>query len=292
MLKAIITVGISASGKTTWAEEFVRKNRDWININRDDIRFSLTGAKNWGDYKFNKSIERMVTGIQDSMVIHAKAKGKNVIISDTNLNKKFREDNIQYLKNVGYSVEVKDFPVDFMEAVKRDTHRQRSVGYQVIWKQWQQWLDYIERKRYIPNEDLPVAVICDIDGTIADMKGIRSPFEWDKVGLDKPISVVCDMLYGYDALGYQIIIVSGRDGICEQDTRKWLDKNIIPSYELFMRKEGDSRKDSIVKEEIFWDSIANRYNVKAVVDDRPQVLRLWRDLNMKVICVGNPYVEF
>ena len=31
-----------------------------------------------------------------------------------------------------------------------------------------------------------LAIIVDVDGTLADMKGIRGPFEWDKVHLDKP----------------------------------------------------------------------------------------------------------
>ena len=60
-----------------------------------------------------------------------------------------------------------------------------------------------------------------------------------------------------------------------------------------MRKENDNRKDSIVKEEIFWNSVAPDYNVKAVFDDRPQVVRLWHDLKIEnVICVGEPFIEF
>ena len=30
------------------------------------------------------------------------------------------------------------------------------------------------------------AIIVDVDGTLADMRGVRSPFEWDKVLQDKP----------------------------------------------------------------------------------------------------------
>lgn len=59
-----------------------------------------------------------------------------------------------------------------------------------------------------------------------------------------------------------------------------------------MREAKDQRKDSIVKSEIFWRDIAPFYNVECVIDDRPQVVRMWLDLGLKVLCVGNPWIEF
>lgn len=49
-MKAIITVGISGSGKTTWAEQ----QEGFININRDDIRFDYFcgGVRDWKLYSF------------------------------------------------------------------------------------------------------------------------------------------------------------------------------------------------------------------------------------------------
>ena len=44
-MKAILTIGVSASGKTTWAEQFVKENEWWVNINRDDIRFTILGER-------------------------------------------------------------------------------------------------------------------------------------------------------------------------------------------------------------------------------------------------------
>lgn len=56
--QAILTVGISSSGKTTWAEKFVFENPSWVNINRDDVRFTLftNGVRDWGKYKFSLSL--------------------------------------------------------------------------------------------------------------------------------------------------------------------------------------------------------------------------------------------
>lgn len=44
MKKLIILVGISGSGKSTWATEYIQKNPDTLRINRDDIRKSLVGT--------------------------------------------------------------------------------------------------------------------------------------------------------------------------------------------------------------------------------------------------------
>lgn len=44
-----------------------------------------------------------------------------------------------------------------------------------------------------------------------------------------------------------------------------------------MRTTGDSRKDSIVKEELYQKYVAGKYNVFLVLDDRTSVCQLWRD---------------
>ena len=61
-----------------------------------------------------------------------------------------------------------------------------------------------------------------------------------------------------------------------------------------MRPEGDRRKDFVVKEELFWDNIGEKYDVVGVFDDRPQVLRMWRELEIpNIIDVsGDRYSEF
>lgn len=287
-MKAVITVGISASGKTYWASQ-----QDAVDINRDWIRFNvITPGSDWGSYKFNKTKENEVTKIQEQMVMDAFGKGQDVIISDTNINPNTRDKWTTLLTDLGYDVEIKEFPVALEVAYKRDSIRANGVGQNVIYSQYQKWLDYKGRKTYVAATNKPKAVIFDIDGTLAQMEG-RSPFAWDKVGIDSVKELVKAMAIGYDAQGYVILCVSGRDGVCYDDTHMWLNKNDIPYWYLFMRGEGDTRKDTIIKEEIFWNKIADRYNVVGVVDDRPSVVRMWHELKIpNVICVGNPYVEF
>jgi len=290
-LKAIITVGISASGKSTYAQELVEQG--WVEANRDWIRFNVVcpGA-DWSTYKFTKKRENDVTSEQEDIVLSAAQVGLDVIISDTNLNPKTRNKWVEFLKELGYSVEVMPFPVTLEEAWKRDAARPNGVGRDVIYKQWKQWLDFIGRKQYTPDTSQPKAVIVDVDGTLAKMSN-RSPFDWDRVGEDDLNEVVADMVDGLKWANHQIIVVSGRDGVCYDETERWLTRNGVPFDALFMRQEGDCRKDTIIKEEIFWNYIAENWNVVAVLDDRSCMYRLWMELNIpNVIMVGDAYIEF
>ena len=47
-----------------------------------------------------------------------------------------------------------------------------------------------------------------------------------------------------------------------------------------MRKGGDKRIDSIVKKELYRKYIEPFYRVKLVLDDRNQVVDMWRDLGL------------
>lgn len=293
-MKAILTVGISCSGKTTLANEMVAQG--YRDINRDWIRFNVVQpGQDWRNYKFNRANETEVTRVQNLMIMESYANEENIIISDTNLNAGRRTQLVKHLEDLGYEVELFMMPIGLEDAWKRDSYRLNGVGHDIIYRQWQQWNDVIERKVYVPNENQPKAIIVDIDGTVADMKDYRGPFDWSKVDLDEPRTLVIEMVRGFHDRGYRVIMVSGRSDACKDMTATWLDKYLGFSYwnELHMRQADDYRKDNAVKEEIFWTHLAKRYNIVAAIDDRPQVLRLWLDLKIpNVISVGNPYLEF
>lgn len=289
-MKAILTVGVSASGKTTWAEQFVKENEGWVNINRDDIRFAILGERDWA--KWNWKNEKRVTGVQEQLIFDAVMEEKDIIISDTNLNKKFREQMIQKLEEKGYDVTLKMFPVSFEEAVKRDTHRSNGVGYSVIAKQYEQWEEQFGENKHQYTPQLPVCVIIDVDGTLAHMTG-RGAFEWERVGEDSvDLAVRAIVNDTYNSSRAKVFVFSGRDSVCEKQTRKWLADNAVSYDVLVMRQQGDMRKDTVVKKEMFDEHINGKYNVLYVIDDRPSVCRMWRSLGLKVLQVGNPYIEF
>lgn len=289
--KALILVGVSASGKTTFSNEM--KKKGYCDVNRDWIRFNIVSPdSDWSTYKFSNKNEREVTRIQEDMIVAANRMKDNIIISDTNLNPKTRNKWIEFCKELGYEVEIKEFPVSYEEAVKRDKLRPNSVGADVIYKQFQQWNEYIGRKKYIAPEGKPKAVIFDLDGTLAHMWN-RGPFEWDMVGEDTVDMLVYSLYEKMYEEGYKIIIMSGRDSCCREETEDWLSRNGIDYTEFHMRKAGDMRKDAVIKEELFWKHVANEYNVVLCVDDRPQMIRAWYEIGIpKVFSVANPYIEF
>lgn len=296
-MKVIYTRGISASGKTTWAENFVRDNKDFVNINRDDIRWSLftDNIPDWNKYKFSKGNEKIVSDKQVELILEAVKVGKSIIISNTNLNDTYITNimSLPYLSH--YLHEVKWFDIDLLEALKRDALRSNGAGYNVITKQYQSYMELKHSPEYHRHSSNKIdAFICDIDGTIANMKGIRTPFEWDKVGMDNPIITSVAMVQGLLNTGFYPIFVSGRDGICYGDTHKWLCKQFgNVDFKLFMRPEGSFEKDTKVKKDIFMESIDSSYNIHVVLDDRPTVSRMFRyELGLNVVQIGNPYIEF
>ena len=111
----------------------------------------------------------------------------------------------------------------------------------------------------------------------------RSPYDWMRVGEDTLDEVVADLLEMYDG---EVILLSGRDSICRDITEHWLINNNVEYSELFMRPEGSMEKDNIVKRKLYEDHIKGKYNIDFVLDDRNQVVKMWRDeLGLKVLQV-------
>jgi hypothetical protein len=106
------------------------------------------------------------------------------------------------------------------------------------------------------------------------------------VGEDSCDETVAEIVRLHNDVGYKILIVSGRDSVCKDISEKWLDDNNIPYDFIFMRPEGDSRKDSIIKLELFNNYIRGNWNVKFVLDDRRQVVDVWRELGLKCLQVA------
>lgn len=121
----------------------------------------------------------------------------------------------------------------------------------------------------------------------------RGAFDWERVEEDSvDLAVRAIVNDAHASFRAKVFVFSGRDGVCENQTREWLAENIVSYDVLVMRKQGDMRKDTIVKKEMFDIHINGKYNVLYVIDDRPSVCRMWRSLGLKVLQVGNPYVEF
>jgi len=136
------------------------------------------------------------------------------------------------------------------------------------------------------NPNLPDAILCDLDGTIA-LIGDRNPYDaasCEKDLVNEPVRSILQ------TSGKAIVFVSGREDKFKPQTLAWLQKHDISFNGLHMRKSGDMRKDSIVKKEIYDEFILDKYNVAFVLDDRDQVVKVWRDLGLT--CLQVDYGDF
>lgn len=241
MNKLILTVGISNSGKTSWVEKLKSTNPNICDVNRDEIRArNFTKSGRLQDYKYSKAKEREISCIQEQTTFIAKRQGFDVVISDTNLNPKTREKWKEFARKHQMDYEEVVFNVEPHICKKRNINREYSVPPEVIDKQYVQFREYIGLPtKYEEDENLPPAVVVDIDGTIADMSGVRGAFEWDKVGNDKPHTDIIDLVRLLWENNYHIIFMSGRDSCCRINTIEWLN-SYFPDvcFNLYMRGQG------------------------------------------------------
>lgn len=131
-------------------------------------------------------------------------------------------------------------------------------------------------------------IIVDLDGTLCDSAHrqhfmTQKPKDWksfyENLAHD-PIVPWCQTIIQTMKLYRAIILVSGRPDNYKKETETWLIKNHINYDRLLMRKEGDYRKDFLVKEEIYRRDIEPQFEIEFCIDDRKQVVDLWRRLGL------------
>lgn len=285
MKELIMLKGLPASGKSSWAKKLQTDSpHQYKRINKDELRAMLD------DSLFSGANEKFVLRLRDHIIAQALHEGKHVIVDDTNLDPKHetRLREIAQAEGAAFSVNNSFLAVSVEECIARDLKRLSSVGERVIRAVHRKYLQpKVERSVKAHVQNLPLAYIFDIDGTLALMNG-RGPFEWEKVESDTPnIGIVrlLKKLYNDDRNSV-FILVSGRDESCRAQTLTWLAVNGVLFDELHMRSAGDIRKDAIIKEEIYRNHIENRFNVLAVFDDRNQTVAKWRELGLTCLQVA------
>lgn len=291
-LKVKILIGVPASGKSTWSTNFVKSNPNWVRINRDDFRFMLKDMP-----VCEPKIESLINNLQDNAILSALGSGLNVIIDNTNLKQSYINHFIDLTNHLA-TIEFQIFDISLGKAIERDKLRTKKVGEDVIKKMFDGYkilldsFDFSNRNKIkkvyvdpVLDSNKENVILCDIDGTLAHMNGKRGPFDWNKVDLDDLDEIVADRIKKHHQNGEKVILVSGRDESSRKPTIEWLEFYGIPYHDLLMRPKGDMRKDTIIKKEIYENYIKDNYNVLFIYDDRDQVVKMWRELGLKVFQV-------
>lgn len=316
-------LGLPASGKSTKAKEMVDAAKGKLKrINKDDLRALLDNY----DFskEFSKQNEVFVLKIRDNIIMEALMAGLSVIIDDTNFGDKhplrFAQLALEYTNKTGKPCEVEklDFTdVPVAECIDRDARRgDKSVGKGVILRMYNQFLKkegeepieipYKSRRPVLPVykppvDGLPKVVICDLDGTLADISVRESMglmFDASRCDeldtINEPVLITLKALMGSDGCDCgspgdveKVIFMSGRMEKDRAATLRFLKKcgfglpvrgpyALEYEFELHMRKTGDMRKDAIIKRELFEANVHGKYNPVLVLDDRNSVIDLWR----------------
>lgn len=301
----IVLRGLPASGKSTTAANWVNaltapsqpKPKRAV-VSRDAIRQAQFGSSK---AVLTYEHEQTVTAIQQSTVRNLLDRGFSVMIDDLNLRPRYVREWRRVAAKYGVDFSVLELPITVAEAIERDAVRTRGVGAEVILNLAQKFYpkgqfppvpeeeETPAPKIYVPNPNLPSAIVVDIDGTVALMDGVRGPYDLDKVLLDKPNKPVIEAIKSLERDGFRLVFCSGREDFAREDTVSWIYEHVGPvdDWDLHMRKAGDGRKDFIVKAEMFDSDIAPNFNVIGVFDDRNSVVQMWRDKGLTVFQVAD-----
>lgn len=303
MSKLLILVGAPGSGKSTFARYFLRTEDNWIRVNRDDFRLMQ-----FGDSLMIPFYEERISKMVEASVLTLLKSDTNVIIDATNTSLRTIQDMIHtYTEYAEISFKVFDLPVD--ELVKRCDKRYEETGKfiskSVVERNVANLKHTLEKFDFAPiprkvqvattsyatqDKNLPKAVICDLDGTLSLLNG-RDPYNaatCDNDLLNEPVAAALKMA---KQQGYQVILLSGREDKFREPTMRFLDKHQIGYDLLLMRTSNDFRKDNIIKRELFEGEIQGKYFVEFLLDDRNQVVDMWRkDLHLP--CFQVNYGDF
>lgn len=277
MKQLTLLVGPPGSGKSTHAKVRLGTDTSIVYINQD------SQGKAGHLEIFNKTIES----------------GKSIIVDRMNFDKHQRNKYLEPAKNNGYMTTIVVIHESHSECLYRCSKR---LGHPTISTEQDAlsaldiFFRYYERVsddeadhviRFWPKSThKPKAIICDLDGTLCNidhrlkwMKKDSPKKHWPEffAGMkDDLVNPWCAGVLAAFQKQINIVLCSGRGNEYRPDTEYWLKKHAIEYKNLFMRLEKDFRRDDVVKEIILDFEILTRYEPYFFIDDRQQVVDMWR----------------
>lgn len=306
--------GLPGSGKSTDARQFVAERaantqyqEHTVIVERDIIRRELDPA---GEKWYVHDFEAAVTKVQDERITLNLKAGNNVISADTNLPNRNAGRVARLGADLDANVEFVEFrDVDLQDCLNNNENRKDTDKYvdpdhirslherfiagtklthPLVKKSSVPAEEVLQAEKYVPAGWGVPTVLVDLDGTLADHNG-RNPYDDSKYAEDLVNGNVLDVVMGLHEMDYTIDIVTGRSAEYRQVCLDWLDKFNIPYDDLIMRPAGDTRRDDVVKLELFEQNYRNNLDksVQFCIDDRDRVVNMYRNaLGLQVLQVA------
>ena len=219
MVKLLVMRGIPASGKSTFAKKLVADQPNWFRVNRDDIRSMFNG-----DMPYNYKREKQVMASQKAIVRAILSTGANVIIDDTNLTDRHlaRWRTVANEFSAEYAVHVMETPLK--DCVARNSIRDRDHYVPIS------VLVNMARGIKMPDAFNEKEVICDVDGTIAEVSHRLKYMRGPEKNWDTAFSLIPQDSVRYEILeqlnqdiqdGCHIVMVSARQESNREVTEDW-----------------------------------------------------------------------
>jgi len=276
-----ILVGPPGSGKSLHSTVYVAKG--YTRINQDEQ----------GREGHNKLFKESLSD------------GKNIIVDRMNFSKEQRAKYIKPAKELGYEVTITVLHVPRQTCLDRMSKREGHPTISNI-EQANSALNTFFSKYEKPTEDEGKidnkgwsehgeALVIDIDGTAANIEHRRKYVDrslgkpnwkefFSRMGDDTPNQWCKELYTTFKKLGdREAIFASGRPDDYYNVTYDWLLEHYDYSPKLFMRTRNDFRQDYIAKEIILDFELKTRWNDLLFIDDRTQVVKMYRDRGYTVL---------
>jgi len=285
-MRLILMVGPPGSGKSTFARNRIYNDGDH-------------GAATTYINQDSQGADHM------DLFFNAVMNGNDIIVDRMNFNKQQRDRYISYarLKQPQCEVEIIVLHENYETCLERVRNRfgkhetineEKSArgALQTFFTKYERpTAEEADILTFIyPDGPKPKVIVCDLDGTLCDVEHRRHHVRPTEEGAkknwkaffdgipDDPINQWCaDIIRNFEQIGAaNTVFCSGRDDNQRKMTVEWLTKHGFDTQPLYMRNRHDSRQDSIVKENILDFELLTRYEPYFMIDDRKQVVEMWR----------------
>ena len=143
-----LLVAPPASGKTTYAHNFIKENTNWVIVSRDSIRFMLKNSP-----VLNKTGESLVTEILNFSILAALESNYNVLVDNTNL-RQVHIESLYELVKCKADLQFHRIEINIDECFRRDELREKKVGKDVIIKMFNDLDNLLKTFDFSPRKKL------------------------------------------------------------------------------------------------------------------------------------------